>query len=147
MQNLMNQGLPATLAAQFSAEGVTLPLADRWVLTPDEQASIRTATDAYNATISAVASANPNIALVDLKAILEEASTGITFDRYTLTTNLVVGGLISLDGVHLTARGYALMANSILAAMDAEFGSNFTQATGGLAVAGEYPTNYSPMLR
>jgi len=64
-----------------------------------------------------------------------------------MTTKLVVGGLISLDGVHLTARGYALMANKILAAMDAKFGSNFTTATNGLAKAGNYPTNYSPALR
>ena len=127
--------------------GVSVPLADQWVLTPQEQAAIKTATDSYNATIAAVASANPNVALADLNAVLTEASTGIMFDDYTMTTNLVTGGLISLDGVHLTARGYALMANKILAAIDAEFGSNFTTATDGLAKAGEYPTNYSPALR
>ena len=127
--------------------GVTVPLADNWVLTPQEQASIMTATDAYNTTIAAVASSNPNIALVDFKGVLTEASTGIQFDRYTMTTSLVTGGLVSLDGVHLTARGYALMANKILAATDAEFGSNFTSATNGLAKAGDYPTNYSAMLR
>lgn len=131
----------------LSVNGVAVPLGDEWVITPEEQAAIKAATDAYNTTIEGIATANPNIALVDFKAILEEASSGITFDEYTLTTNLVTGGLISLDGVHLTARGYALMANKILAAMDAEFGSNFTSATGGLAVAGEYPTNYSPALR
>jgi hypothetical protein len=127
--------------------GVTVPLADNWVLTPQEQASIMTATDAYNTTIAAVASSNPNIAFVDFKGVLTEASTGIMFDNYTMTTSLVTGGLVSLDGVHLTARGYALMANKILAAMDAEFGSNFTLATGGLAKAGDYPTNYSAALR
>ena len=127
--------------------GVTVPLADNWVLTPQEQASIMTATDAYNTTIAAVASSNPNIALVDFKGVLTEASTGIMFDNYTMNTSLVTGGLVSLDGVHLTARGYALMANKILAAIDAEFGSNFTLATGGLAKAGDYPTNYSPALR
>lgn len=127
--------------------GVTVPLADRWVLTPQEQTAIKTATDAYNTTIRAIANSNPNVALVDFKAVLEEASAGIRFDSYTMTTKLVVGGLISLDGVHLTARGYALMANKILAAMDAKFGSNFTTATNGLAKAGNYPTNYSPMLR
>jgi hypothetical protein len=127
--------------------GVTVPLADNWVLTPQEQASIMTATDAYNTTIAAVASSNPNIAFVDFKGVLTEASTGIMFDNYTMNTSLVTGGLVSLDGVHLTARGYALMANKILAAMDVEFGSNFTLATGGLAKAGDYPTNYSPALR
>ena len=127
--------------------GVSVPLADQWVLTPQEQMAIKTATDAYNTTIAAVASANDNIALVDFKGVLTEASSGIAFDGYTMTTNLVTGGLVSLDGVHLTARGYALMANKILAAMDAKFGSNFTTATNGLAKAGDYPTNYSPMLR
>lgn len=127
--------------------GVTVALADKWVITPQEQAAIKTATDAYNAKIEAVASANQNVALVDFKAVLEEASTGIQFDNYTMTTKLVVGGLISLDGVHLTARGYALMANKILAAIDTKFGSNFTSATNGLAKAGNYPTNYSPLLR
>jgi hypothetical protein len=127
--------------------GVSVPLGDEWVLTPQEQSAIKTATDAYNATIAAIAASNPNVALVDFKGVLAEASTGIKFDRYTLNTKLVTGGLISLDGVHLTARGYALMANKILAAMDAEFGTNFTTATRGLAKAGDYPTNYSPALR
>ena len=140
--------LPQTLAGQFSAEGITLPLADKWVLTPQEQALIKTATDAYNTTITAVASANPNVALVDLNSILTEASTtGLMFDDGLMTTNLVTGGLISLDGIHLTSRGYALMANKILGAIDAEFGSNFTTATNGLAKAVDYPTNYSPALR
>ena len=122
-------------------------LDDKDVLNTDELASLKSATDAYNATIVAIANSNDNIALVDLNEILREASTGIQFDDYTMTTNLVTGGLISLDGIHLTARGYALMANKILAVMDAKFGSNFTTATGGLAKAANYPTNYSPMLR
>ena len=130
-----------------SVNGVGVPLANQWVLTDTEQAKVKTATDAYNMTIEAVAAANPNLALVDLFGFLQEASTGIQFDEYVMNTSLVMGGLVSLDGVHLTGRGYALMANKILAAMDAEFGSNFTTATGGLAIAGDYTTNYSPSLR
>ncbi|WP_343328505.1 G-D-S-L family lipolytic protein [Polaribacter staleyi] len=139
--------LPATLAGQFSAEGITLPLEDKWVLTPQEQLAIKTATDAYNTIIEDAAALNDNIALVDFKGVLQEASTGIMFDGYTMTTSLVTGGLVSLDGVHLTGRGYALMANKILAAMDAKFGSNFTTATNGLAKAGDFTTNYSPLLQ
>jgi hypothetical protein len=135
------------IPAPFNTIGVTYPLADKWVLTPQEQLAIKTATDAYNTTIAAVASANPNVALVDFKGLLEQSANGIAFDQYTLTTNLVTGGLISLDGVHLTGRGYALMANKILGAMDAKFGSNFTMATNGLAKADDHPTNYSPALR
>jgi len=127
--------------------GVSVPLEDKWVITPEEQLSIKTATDAYNTTIAAVASANPNVALVDFKGLLEQSARGIAFDQYTLTTSLVTGGLISLDGVHLTGRGYALMANKIMESMDAKFGTNFTLATNGLAKADDHPTNYSPALR
>ena len=147
LQFLMSKGLPQALAGQFSAEGVTLPLADKWVLTPEEQLEIKTATDGYNATIASVANAK-GLALVDLNAILSDASTsGVVFDGYTMSAKLVTGGLISLDGIHLTTRGYALMANKILASIDAKYGSNFTTATNGLAKAGDYPTNYSPNLK
>ena len=130
-----------------SVNGVGVPLADQWVVTASELASITTATSAYNATITDVASSNDNVALVDLNAILREASGGIVFDNYTITTSLVTGGLVSLDGIHLTGRGYALMANRMLGAIDDKFGSNFRTATNGLAKADDYPTNYNPALR
>ena len=131
----------------LSVNGIGVALADQWVLTPEEQNNLKVATDAYNATITGIASANENVALVDLNAILREAAAGIEFDDYSLTTNLVTGGLVSLDGVHLTSRGYALMANKILEAIDSKFGSNFTKANNGLAKAANFPTNYSPKLR
>lgn len=140
--------LPVTLAGQFSVEGLTLPLEDKWVLTPEEQLAIRTATESYNATIEAVTNANPNVALVDLNSVLTQAANGgVAFDEFVLTTDLVTGGLISLDGVHLTARGYALMANEMLEVVDSEFGSNFGTANNGLAKALDFPTNYAPTLQ
>jgi lysophospholipase L1-like esterase len=126
--------------------GTAAPLSDTFVLTPEEQQEIATATNVFNASISAAANTN-GLALVDLNAILEQASTtGIRFNNYNHTTNLVFGGLVSLDGVHLTARGYALMANGFLKAIDATYGTNF-EASGNLAKAGDFPTNYSPLLR
>ena len=125
--------------------GVAIPLADKWVLTPEEQKAIKDATNAYNITIAEVALAK-GLALVDLNAIMTEATTGIQFDNYTLTTDLVKGGLVSLDGIHLTARGYALMANKFLEAIDETYKSNFV-ASKTLARAGDFPTNYSPTLQ
>lgn len=126
--------------------GVSVPLADKWVLTPEEQEEIKTATDAYNLTIAGVASSNENVALVDLNTILSEiASSGIDFDGFNLTADLVTGGAVSLDGIHLNARGYAFMANKFLEAIDTNFGSNFI-ASGNIAKANNYGTNYSPLL-
>ncbi|WP_308991551.1 G-D-S-L family lipolytic protein [Mariniflexile litorale] len=126
--------------------GTQVPLADKWVLIPSEQAAIKDAIDAYNTTIAATADANPNIVLVDLNGILTQlASTGIPFDDYTMNAKLVTGGAIGLDGIHLTARGYAYLSNKFLEAIDTAFGSNFI-ASGNVAKAGNYPTNYAPNL-
>jgi len=144
--NLLLAGLPASLAGQFSVEGVTNPLADKWVLLPSEQLAVKNAVDAYNITINNVATAK-GLAVVDFSAILESgATTGIITNPFILTTKLVTGGLVSLDGVHLTSRGYAVMANKFLEAIDATYGSNFV-ASGNVAKAGDYPTNYNPALR
>ncbi|WP_040246935.1 hypothetical protein [Psychroserpens mesophilus] len=139
--------LPQDLAGQFAVEGITLPLEDKWVLTPQEQNAIAMATSAYNATIFSVADANPNVAVADLRSVLEQASvSGYPYDDYTMTTDLVFGGLVSLDGIHLTSRGYGLMASEFLAAIDETFGSNFI-ASGSTPVADDLPTNYSKDLQ
>lgn len=123
--------------------GLSVPLEDRWVLTPQEQNNIQVATDAYNVAIVNIATAN-GLAVVDLDGLLNEAATtGTQFDDFTMTTSLVFGGMVSLDGIHLTSRGYALMAKKILEEIDDTYGSNF-EASGNLPRANNYPTNYPP---
>ena len=123
--------------------GLSVPLADNWVLTPEEQSNIQTATDAYNAAITSIGNAN-GLAVVDLDGLPSEAATsGTQFDDFTMTTTLVFGGMVSLDGIHLTTRGYALMAKKILEGIDATYGSNFG-ASGNMPRANDYPTNYPP---
>lgn len=127
--------------------GTQIPLEDRWALTPEEQTAIANATSAYNATINAIADSNPNLAVADLRAVLEQASTsGYPYDEFIMNTDLVLGGLVSLDGIHLTSRGYGLMAREFLVAIDEAFGSNFI-ASGTTPVADILPTNYSPLLQ
>ncbi|MFX0556313.1 SGNH/GDSL hydrolase family protein [Maribacter sp. CXY002] len=143
---LMGLGLSQELAGQFSVEGITFPLADKWVLLPSEQAEIADATASFNAIIAATAS-QAGLALVDTNGLLDQlANGGITSGDFTLTANLVTGSAFSLDGVHPTARGYALIANEFMKAIDATYGSNF-EDSGNLLNVGNYPTNYSPALQ
>jgi lysophospholipase L1-like esterase len=138
-------GTEAQPGNPLSINGVGVPLADRWILTPEEVQEINAAVDTYNVTIQDVANAK-GLAFVDVNQILiDAATTGIVFDGYSLNADLVFGGLVSLDGIHLTARGYAYMANGFLEAIDDTYGSNF-EASGNLAKAGDFPTNYSPSL-
>lgn len=121
--------------------GVSVPLADNWVLTDIEIQNVLTATDAYAATVEALADAY-GLAFVDLRLVLAEAATtGIMFDEFIMTTDLVTGGLVSLDGVHLTAKGYGLMANEFLEQIDATYGSNFG-ASGSMVKAGNFVVFY-----
>ncbi len=139
---LMQAGLPAELAGQFSAQGITLPLVDGFVLIPSEQQEIQTATATFNATIEAAAS-SAGFAFVDANTIL---GGDLISGDFQLTTDLVTGGAFSLDGVHPTARGYALIANEFMRAIDVTYGSNF-EASGNFYDIGEFPTNYPPELQ
>lgn len=123
--NLVLQGLSPELAGQFSVEGVSLPLEDRWVLTPEEQQSARTALAAYNQTIAALAQ-QYDLAFVDCNAFLNDvAENGFPLsDGSVVTDEFVRGGGFSVDGVHPSPRGYALFANIFIEAINAKFGSN-----------------------
>lgn len=147
--------LPTLLSASFIGtlvnndptliNGVTVPLSDQWVLTVDEVEEVTVATDAYNATIAAAASANGAI-LIDANALLQQIfDTGIPFDNFDLNASLVFGGTFSLDGVHPTSRGNAFVANQILLAMDQAFGTNF-EAAGELFKAADFTTLYPEVL-
>ena len=94
--------------------GVSIPLQDVFVLTSTEKARVDTATQSFNAIIEGFAAAN-ELGYVDSSAALAEvASTGHVFNGGVMTNAYVTGGGFSLDGVHLTPRGYAFCANMII---------------------------------
>ena len=103
--------------------GVSVPLSDEYVLTQDEQNAIQAATNAYNTTIASVAEQN-DLAFVDVNSILNEVNeSGIPFSGGILTSEFVTGGSFSLDGIHLTARGNALIVNRAIEAINEQYGS------------------------
>lgn len=109
----------------LQVNGVSVPLADQWVLSKNEIAEVKAATDAYNQTIQTAASSN-GLALVDAKTLMTQLSTtGVVANNYTLTSTYVTGGTFSLDGVHPSPRGYAFIANQFLKAINETYGSNF----------------------
>lgn len=103
--------------------GVSVPLADQWVLSKDEVNEVKVATDAYNVTINAIAESK-GLALVDTKLAMTQLSTsGVRFGNYHMTASYVTGGAFSLDGVHPTPRGYAFIANLFINAINTKYGA------------------------
>ena len=138
---LVGLGVPAETAGQLSANGITYPLADQYVLTDIETQKSNNATDAYSQIVQNLAT-EYGLAFVDLRFVLAEAATaGIMFDEFNLNADFITGGLVSVNGIHLTARGYALMANEFLEQIDATYGSNFG-ASGSMVKAGNFVVFY-----
>lgn len=116
----------------FNAIGVSYPMQDNTTLTASETAEVKTATDAYNATILALATSK-ELAFVDANAALNQvANGGLVYNGYTMTSTYVTGNSFSLDGVHPSPKGYALIANKFLEAINAKYGSNFKGVNLGL---------------
>lgn len=90
-------------------------------LTADELTNINTAITAYNATIKALADAN-GLAFVDANAELNKlTSGGINENGTVYTSTFATGGAFSLDGVHPSTRGYAIIANLFIDAINKEY--------------------------
>jgi len=121
---LSSQGVSAKVHLA-AGNGTQFPLQDRWVLSKNEVAELKTATDAYNATIKGLADTK-GLAFVDANALLTQvANGGVRFGNFHLTSSFAVGGAFSLDGVHPSPRGYALIANKFLEAINNKYGSTF----------------------
>jgi hypothetical protein len=86
-------------------------------------ASVEEMALAYNAALKAIASGRPTVHVVDLAtAVVElEADGGFEVGGQWLTLEKM-GGLLSLDGIHFSDVGYALVANLFLEAMEEALG-------------------------
>lgn len=135
LQQLMAMGLTQEQAGKLSVVGVSYPMTDNYVLTAKETAKAEAAVTKYNAAIAELATAY-NLAFVDAHAQMQRLSSasGIKFYGQTYTTTFVSGGAFSLDGVHLTGNGYAIVANMFVDAINQKYHSTLRKV-----YPGDYP--------
>ena len=111
--------------------GVSVPLADKWVLTPEEQQSVTAAQVAYNQMIVGLA-AQYDLALFDAESLMTTlVDSGITQNGITTTAVYATGGGFSLDGVHPSPRGYAILTNGMIDVINAKYQSNLPKVDVG----------------
>lgn len=99
--------------------GKFTPLPDADVLTAAEVAITQANINAYNVVIQQEVSAVGGT-LVDIHAYFATQAAGISINGVT-ANNAFLGGLFSLDGIHPTNTGYALIANQFIAALNTRF--------------------------
>ncbi|MDQ1102302.1 lysophospholipase L1-like esterase [Chryseobacterium sp. SORGH_AS909] len=118
----------AGVPSPINIYGISYPLQNQHVLTKTEAGYVKTTIDAYNSSIRTLADTY-GLAFVDSNAKMLELNgkSGITYDGVKYTAKFVSGGAFSLDGVHLTGRGYAFIANEFIKAINSKYKSTLPQ--------------------
>lgn len=106
--------------------GSLRPIPANYVLTHDEVVAIQDATEGFNGVIQSLAN-QYDLALVDANAYMGTLKRGIKWSGLSFSPAFVSGGAFSLDGVHLTPRGYALIANEILRVINRRYAATLPE--------------------
>lgn len=98
------------------------PIESKYVLDETEVSEVKTRIDQYNAKIKQVAQ-DRQLAVADIHAFLNKVKNGYAYNGIVISNKYITGNVFSLDGIHLTPMGYAIMANIFIEAINAKYGS------------------------
>ncbi|MCE9539982.1 MAG: SGNH/GDSL hydrolase family protein, partial [Bacteroidetes bacterium] len=93
---------------------------NRYALDSSEVFMIDAAINSYNAVIIQKA-AQYNLALTDMHAYFNSVKSGIKWNGADFNSTFVSGGFFSLDGYNPNQKGYALIANEFIKAINTKY--------------------------
>lgn len=99
------------------------PVEDQYILDKSEVALVKDYVASYNEAIK-TAAANKGLAVADVYSYLNEVKTGVLINGAGISATFITGGAISLDGIHLTPKGNALIANLFIKAINEQYDAN-----------------------
>jgi lysophospholipase L1-like esterase len=114
------------------------PIPNQFVLMETEIADINNTIEAYNEKLKATANAL-GLAFVDVNEFMSRIKTGIIYNGVNVSAEFVAGGAFSLDGVHLSPLGNALMANEFIKAINQKYGVSIPQVNATKYKGVEFP--------
>jgi lysophospholipase L1-like esterase len=102
----------------------TAPIPSQYVLDPIEQTEVLNRTTQLNAIIAKTAR-QYKVPLADMNAFFTDiVARGSVTDAVNNTATFASGNLFSLDGVHPTPRGYAVIANEFIRIINLTYGAS-----------------------
>lgn len=103
------------------------PIETQYVLDANEAAMVKDYVASYNASIKSIA-ASKGLGVFDAFTFLTNVkTTGLVINGVSLNSGYISGGIFSLDGVHLTPRGYAIVANEFIKVINSQYGASLNQ--------------------
>jgi len=106
--------------------GLLQPLPDRYTLDSMEMQVVHDAISNYNTIIRNKAN-EYNLAFVDANGFFKNVESGIKWDGVDLNAEFVSGGFFSLDGYHPHQKGYSILANEFVKAINDQYGATVPQ--------------------
>lgn len=122
------------------------PLTDSGFLDANEIAQVKATVAEYNMAIAQVLAPVGGV-LVDMSSYIQTLTqNGTTINNYKATTAFL-GGLFSLDGLHPTNTGYALIANQFIGVLNTNLKMNIAQVNVSAVAAADplFGPNIKPM--
>ncbi|GAB4028450.1 DUF459 domain-containing protein [Spirosoma gilvum] len=132
----------ASVLNSFIAKGVGLsasnPVPDQYVLDASEVTLLNTRINEFNTIMKTQADAKGAV-YVDVNPVFQQLTQtgGYTLNGITYSATFIQGGVFSLDGIHLTPAGYAMVANEIIKGINTKYSSTIPQVN---------PANYRRVL-
>ena len=123
---------------EIAGHMVPFGIPDRYILEKDEIENIDQAVTAFNDVIKSFAT-QYDWALVDINSKFNEMKDGVIIDGIELSAEYVKGGIFSLDGIHLTPRGNAVVSNFFIEAINKQYGASISTVNIGAYPAIEFP--------
>ncbi len=112
------EGVNVNMPFGLSSEN---PFPNKFVLDENEQFTVDLITTSYNNAIE-LATLKYNFELIDIHDFFQKiAGDGYTTDGVTFNSEYIFGGIFSLDGVHPTSQGYAIIANQFIEKINSAF--------------------------
>lgn len=113
------------------------PVGDNFVLDESEAKMVQDRIVALNTTIKQVADSK-KLAVADIYSFLNKVKSGYQINGIAISNKYITGNIFSLDGVHLTPMGYAIMANVFVDAINAKYSTKLGRVNvsqyGGVAL-------------
>lgn len=104
------------------------PIETQYVLDAGEIALVKQYVLSYNNSIKLIAQSK-GLAVFDAFTFLTNVkANGLVVNGVSLSSSYISGGIFSLDGVHLTPRGYAIVADEMIKVINSTYGSSIPLA-------------------
>lgn len=118
-------GVPNDLKIPYGMHPMN-PIEDKYVLDKAEVAAVTARVKAYNDKIKAIATSK-DLAIADVHAFLNKVKSGYNYNGVHISAAFITGNAFSLDGVHLTPMGNAIVANLFIDAINSKYDSKISK--------------------